>query len=122
VSDGGFCFVDGCQKEKQKMSEMALFVIALPEELKIALAGLVLAGVRLLLAGRVPDAYISEVAAVITTAIITIIELSLGLIPGEFEMVVAAVLRLIAILLGMVFAANGYRLFRALLHARGLRA
>lgn len=104
------------------MSEFAATLVTLPNELKLAIAAGVLALARVLLAGRVPDAFVSEIAIAVTTALITGIELALGLIPLEFEALAAQILQLIVILLGMVLAANGYRLARTSLHDRGLRA
>lgn len=104
------------------MESFAMGLVALPNELKLALAAGVLYLARLALAGRVPDAWVSELAVVISTALIAGVEMLLGLIPLEFEAVAAQVLQLIVILLGMVLAANGYRLARASLHDRGLRA
>jgi hypothetical protein len=103
------------------MEAFAMYVIGLPEELKAAIAIGVLALVRVLLAGRVPDAFVTELAAVITTALITVIELALGLIPVEFEPVAAAILRLIAVLLGTILVARAYLVARASAQARGFR-
>jgi len=103
------------------MEAFAMYVIGLPEELKAAIAIGVLALVRILLAGRVPDSFVTELAAVITTALITVIELALGLIPAEFEPVAAAILRLIAVLLGTILVVRAYLVARASAQARGFR-
>ena len=83
-------------------------IVTFPDELKIALAVGVLYLVRLLLAGRVPDENLSEIAAAITTALITVIGILLGLIPVDFEAIATATLRLLAVLLGSVIVINGY--------------
>jgi hypothetical protein len=103
------------------METFVTYVVGLPEPLKAAIAILVLAVVRLVLAGRVPDDWLTELAGVITTAVISIIELALGLIPPEFDAVVAAALNLIAVLLGTIFAARAYLIVRHSARARGLR-
>lgn len=103
------------------MESFVSFVVGLPEPLRAAIALLVLAAVRLLLAGRVPDEWLTELASVITTAVISVIELALGLIPPEFDAIVAAVLNLIVVLLGTVFVARAYLIVRHSAKARGLR-
>lgn len=103
------------------MESLYLFAIALPDEIKAAIAVGVLYLVRLLLAGRVSDEWLIELAGLITAFIIAVIELALGLVPMQFEMVVVAVLKLIAVLLGSVLVVNGYRLVRSSMLARGLR-
>lgn len=103
------------------MEGFAMWLVVLPDELKAAIALGVLYLVRLVLAGRVPDQFLTELAAVITTALITAIELALGLIPPQFEMVAAAILQLIAVLLGGILVVNGYRVLKSATLARGLR-
>lgn len=98
-----------------------VFVVGLPDELKVAIAAGILFLVRLLLAGRVPDSFLTELAAVITTALITVIELALGLIPPEFEPVAAAILRLIAALLGAILVVRAYLVARASAQAHGFK-
>lgn len=90
------------------MNEFASFLGGLPVELQAFIALAVLAGVRALLAGRVPEQFVTELAAVISTALIAIIELALGLIPSEFDSIVAAILQLIVVLLGAVTVARLY--------------
>lgn len=96
-------------------------LVVLPDPIKGAIALGVLYLVRLVLAGRVPDQFLTEVSAVITTALVSVIELALGLIPYSFEAVAAAVLNLIAVLLGGVVVVNGYRLLKSAVIQRGIR-
>lgn len=96
-------------------------LVVLPDTLKAAIALGVLYLVRLALAGRVPDQFLTEVSAVITTALVSVIELALGLIPLSFEAVAAAVLNLIAVLLGGVVVVNGYRLLKSAVIQRGIK-
>jgi hypothetical protein len=103
------------------METFVSFVVGLPEPLKAAIAIAVLALVRLVLAGRVPEEWLTELAGVLTTALIAVIELALGLIPPEFDAVVAAVLNLIAILIGTIFVVRAYMIVRLSARARGLR-
>lgn len=100
----------------------AAHLVTLPTEIQLALAAGVLILVRLILAGRVNDKYISEIAAAITTFLVTVINLALGAIPAEFEPLAIAVLNTLVIILGMILAANAYRAVRQVLHERGLRA
>jgi hypothetical protein len=102
------------------MSEFAMTLVQMPDELKYAVALGVLFLVRLVLSGRVPDQFITEVAAVIAGAVIAAIELALGLIPAEFETIAAAVLRLIAVLLGSVLVLRAYLLSHGHAKQRGL--
>lgn len=82
-------------------------VVELPSELQ-ALIGLgVLYLVGLALRGRVPDEFVMEVAATLTTALITILGLALRLIPVEFEAVATAILNLIVVLLGSLTLVRG---------------
>lgn len=96
-------------------------VIGLPEPLKAAIAILVMLGLRALLSGRVPDAWLTELAGVITTAVITVFELLLGLVPVEFEPIAVAILQLIAVLAGTILVVRAYLVARATSHARGFR-
>jgi predicted small secreted protein len=81
-------------------------VVELPSQLQ-ALIGLgVLYVVGLLLRGRVPDQILMEIAAAITTALITVIGLALQLIPLEFEPLANTILTLIVVLLGMLTGAR----------------
>ncbi len=66
-----------------------------------------------------PEAFLTELAAVLTTALITVIELALGLVPPEYEEVAAAALRLIAALLGSVLVVRAYMVARASARAKG---
>lgn len=88
------------------------WVVALPTELKAAIAIGVLYLVRLLLAGRVSDEWLTELAGIVTTALVAVIELALGLIPLQFEAVATAILRLIAVLLGGILVVRAYLLVR----------
>jgi CHASE2 domain-containing sensor protein len=81
--------------------------VELPPQLQ-ALIGLgVLYLVGLLLRGRVPDEFVMEIAATLTTATLTVIGVLLRLIPLEFEPVANAILNLIVVLLGMLTLARG---------------
>jgi hypothetical protein len=100
---------------------LAATAVALPDQIKAAIAIGVLYLVRLVLAGRVPDQWLTELAGAITAAIITLIQLLLGLIPSQFDAIVAAVLQLIVVLLGGVLLINGYRLMKHSLRAKGLQ-
>jgi hypothetical protein len=113
-----------CLQSPQQEKHMSLTqtIVSLPDELKLAIAAGILFLVRLVLDGRVPDKYISEIAAAISTALITVIGVLLGMIPPEFEALANSILSLIVVLLGMVFAVNAYRMVRHNLHARGLKA
>jgi predicted small secreted protein/small basic protein len=85
---------------------VAQTVVELPDPLQ-ALIGLgVLYVVGLLLRGRIPDQYVMEIAAAITTALITVIGLLLQMIPLEFEPLANTILTLIVVLLGMLTAAR----------------
>ena len=90
------------------MQGFAQSLVILPLPLQAVLAVAVLFAVRLALGKFFPDAALSEIAAAITTALLTVIGVALGLIPLEFEAVATAVLNLIAILLGGVIVVNGY--------------
>lgn len=103
------------------MNAFAMYVIGLPPELKAAIALAVMFGLRAILAGRVPDAWLTELAGVLTTGLITVIELVLGLVPGEFEAVAQAVLQLIAVLLGAIFVIRAYLAARHSVAVRGIR-
>jgi hypothetical protein len=99
----------------------ALYVLELPVEVKAAIALAVLALLRAVLAGRVPDEWLTEVAGVLTTAIVTLIQLALGLIPPEFHFIAQAVLQLIAVLLGGILTLRVYLLAKASATVRGIR-
>lgn len=103
------------------METFVNYLVGLPPELKGFIALAVLALVRLALAGRVPDAWLTELAGVITTAVIAVIELALGLIPAEFEAIAAAVLQLIVVLLGAVVVIRVYLVAKASARAHGFR-
>lgn len=96
-------------------------LVVLPGELKAALALAVLAAVRLALAGRVPDRIVTELATIISAALIAVIELALGLIPFEFEGIAAAVLQLLVVLLGGVTVLRVYFVVRHAAQVRGFR-
>ncbi len=103
------------------MNGFVATLVGLPPELKAAIALAVLALVRLALSGRVPDAWATELAGVITTAVVAVFELALGLIPARFEAIAAAILQLIVVLLGAVVAVRVYLLARSHSQARGIR-
>lgn len=103
------------------MENLITYVVGLPDELKIAIAVGVLFVLRLLLAGRVPEEWLTEIAGAITTALVTIIELALGLIPPQFDAIVTLVLQLIALLLGSILVARAYLLVRAHAQVQGVR-
>jgi hypothetical protein len=103
------------------MESLSAWAIGLPNELKAAIAVAVLYAVRLALAGRVPDQWLMELAAAITTALITVIELALGLVPPEFEAVAVAILNLIAVLIGSILVVNIWRILKAAARESGLR-
>src|SRR5215216_5611581 len=98
------------------METFANWIIGLPDPLKVFIAAAVLYLVRLVLAGRVPEETLTEIAVAVSTALVTVIELGLGLIPPEFEAVATAVLNLIAVLLGTIFVVRTYLIARE--HAR----
>lgn len=103
------------------MENFVTYVVELPPELKIAIAFLVMLGIRALLAGRVPEQALTELAAVITTAVVGVIEVLLGLVPPEFSAVGAAILQLIVVLLGSVFVIRAYLTVRHSADLRGIR-
>lgn len=81
-------------------------VVELPSELQ-ALIGLgVLYVVGLVLRGRVPDQFLMEIAAAITTALITVIGVLLQMIPVDMEPLANTILTLIVVLLGMLTGAR----------------
>ena len=90
------------------MLGFAQSLVVLPLPLQVVLAVGVLFAVRLALGKFLPDAALSEIAAAITTALLTVIGVVLGLVPLEFEAVATAILNLLAILLGGVVVVNGY--------------
>jgi hypothetical protein len=90
------------------MQEFANSIVALPDELKIVIAGVVLALVYAVLKGRVADEVVGKIAVLVSTAVIGIIEIALGLIPAELEAVAVNVLQLIVLLGGWVVAKNLY--------------
>jgi hypothetical protein len=90
------------------MQGFAQSLVVLPLPLQVVLAVGVLFVVRLALGKFLPDAALSEISAAITTALLTIIGIVLGLIPLELEAVATAILNLLAILLGGVVVVNGY--------------
>ena len=75
-------------------------VVQLPDQLQAAIGLGVLYLVGLLLRGRVPDEWVMEIAAAITTAVIAVLGVLLRLIPLEFETIATAILSLIVVLLG----------------------
>lgn len=91
------------------MQAFALTLVELPLQLQIVIGVAVMFGVRYLL-GRfnLPEDKLSEIAAAVTTAILTTIGALLGLIPPEFAAVATAALNLLAVLLGGVIVVNGY--------------
>ena len=99
----------------------AASLIAMPPELKGAIAIGVLAVVRLLLEGRVPDRFVTELAGIITTGIIAAVELALGLAPTSFEGLTMAVLNLLAVLLGTILVGRVYLMVYASAKERGLK-
>ena len=82
-------------------------VVVLPDQLQAAIGLAVLYLVGLALRGRVPDEWVMEIAATITTALITILGVLLRLIPLEFESVATAILNLIVVLLGSLTLVRG---------------
>ena len=103
------------------MNAFVTYAIGLPVEIKAAIAIGVMFLVRLALAGRVPDRIVTELAGIITTAVVAVIELALVFIPPEFEAVAAAVLQLIVVLLGSVLAVRAYLVVKHSAQARGIR-
>lgn len=99
----------------------AASLVALPPELKGAIAIGVLAVVRLILEGRVPDKFVTELAGIITTGIIAVVELALGLVPASFEGVAVAVLNLLAVLLGTILVGRVYLVAHASAKTWGLK-
>jgi small basic protein/predicted small secreted protein len=81
-------------------------VVELPDPLQAVIGLGVLYLVGLALRGRIPDQYVMEIAAAITTALITVIGLLLQMIPLEFEPLANTILTLIVVLLGMLTAAR----------------
>lgn len=75
-------------------------VVELPQKLQVLIAAGVMWIVSLALQGRVPDEFLSEISAAITTALITILGVLLRLIPAGFESIANAILNLIVVLLG----------------------
>lgn len=75
-------------------------VVELPQKLQVLIAAGVMWIVSLALQGRVPDEFLSEISAAITTALITILGVLLRLIPAEFESIANAIVNLIVVLLG----------------------
>lgn len=98
----------------------ANWLVVLPDPIKAAIAVGILYLVRSLLANRVPDELLIEIAGAITVALVTIINLLLGLIPFQFEAIAMAILNLIAILLGAVFVVNGWRVLKAAAYQFGI--
>lgn len=97
------------------------WIVVLPEPIKAAIALGVLYLVRLALSGRVPEAFLTELAAVLTAFLVAIINLLLGLIPLQWEAIATAILQAIAILLGGIFGLRVYLLARSAVLARGIR-
>lgn len=81
--------------------------VELPEPIQAVIGLGVLYLVGLALRGRIPDEYVMEISATITTAIVAVIGVLLRLIPLEFESVANAVLNLIVVLLGMLTLVRG---------------
>lgn len=103
------------------MNHLVTTIVALPDELKGAIALAVLAAVRILLNGRVADSFVTELAAIITTAVLALLQLLLGLIPPQFEAVADAVLKLLVVLLGSVFIVRAYMLAHKHAKAQGFK-
>lgn len=91
------------------MQAFAASLVELPIQLQAVIAVAVMFGVRYLL-GRfnLPEDKLSEIAAMVTTVILTTIGALLGLIPPEFAAVATAILNLLGVLLGGVIVVNGY--------------
>ena len=81
-------------------------LVQLPVELQAVLAVAVMYAVRRLLAGRVPDEFVTRIAAAVTGLLLTVSGLLLGLIPLEFGAVAVAILNLLVVLLGGIVAVN----------------
>ena len=79
---------------------LAQSVVVLPDPLQAAIGLGVLYLVGLALSGKLPAEYVMEIAAAITTALITIIGVLLRLIPLGFEPIANSILTLIVVLLG----------------------
>lgn len=103
------------------MNGFVATLVGLPPELKAAIAVLVMLGLRALLSGRVPDAVLTELAGVITTALLAGIGILLGLIPAQFEAVATAILQLIAVLVGTILVVRAYLVARHAAQVRGFR-
>jgi hypothetical protein len=90
------------------MLAFAQQIVELPMSLQAALLAIVFIGVRALLGRWLPEEKLSEVAAGLTSVLLTVIGAFLGLIPVEFESVASTLLTLAAILVGMVFAVRQF--------------
>ncbi len=98
----------------------ANYAIALPPEIKTAIALVVMLAVRWLLTRvpNVPEQIVSEIASIVTAFVIALVEAGLGLIPGEWEAVAASFLQLVVVLLGSVLAIRAYTVAHAAVMAR----
>ena len=90
------------------MLQFAVTLVSLPIELQIALGVGVLFVVRAVLGKFLPEQATVEIAGAITTALVTIIGVLLGLIPVELEAIAVAILNLLVVLVGGGLAVNLY--------------
>lgn len=98
----------------------ANWIVTLPDPIPAAIALGVLYLVTLVLKGRVPDAFRVELAGLITTFLVTVINLALGLIPLQWEAIAQGILNLIAVLVGMVIAVRAYLLVKVAAAKQGI--
>lgn len=102
------------------MEAFANYAVALPPEIKTAIAVVVMLAVRWLLSRipNVPEQIVTEVAGIVTAFAIAMVEVVLGLIPQQWEPVAASFLQLVVVLLGSVLVIRAYTVAHAAVMAR----
>lgn len=90
------------------MLQIAVTLVSLPVELQIALGVAVLFVVRAVLGKFLPEQATVEIAGILTTAVIAIVGVLLGLIPVGLEPIATALLNLLVVLVGGGLAVNLY--------------